>query len=223
MYLESFHSTNLSSPTIPLKNANLQNPNHTISNNFLESRLQKLSNELKDVKVQLDYEAVKRKQAEQALKQQQSLCKILVRLIFTVSGKWTTLPKNEILPEKQSIFPTNSQLNPVFQFIEDNYHQPINLSDVAQAVGYSRAYLTNLTKRLTERTVHTWIVERRMTEARYLLLKTNESVNQIATRVGYPDPGHFSRQFRQLHETPPKVWRDKHRIFSLEVSSVAKI
>ncbi len=59
-----------------------------------------------------------------------------------------------ILPDSQSIFSACSQLNKVFQFIESNYHQPINVRNVALAVGYSPAYLTNLVKRQTERSIH---------------------------------------------------------------------
>ena len=128
-----------------------------------------------------------------------------------VKGTQPTDTALALQSDSQSIFPDCSpKLNKVFQFIEDNYQQPINLCDVAKAVGYSPAYLTNLVKRQTKRAIHGWIVERRMTEARSLLLKTDEPVNQIAAKVGYPDAGHFIRQFRQLHEMPPKVWRNAY-------------
>ncbi|KYC40376.1 two-component system response regulator [Scytonema hofmannii PCC 7110] len=117
-----------------------------------------------------------------------------------------------IVPDPQSIFPDNfPQLNPVFQFIEENYDKQISLSDVAEAVGYSTAYLTNLVKRQTDKTVYNWIVERQMVEARMLLLKTDEPVNQIAAQVGYPDAGHFIRRFRQIYSISPKQWRNTHR------------
>jgi YesN/AraC family two-component response regulator len=128
-----------------------------------------------------------------------------------VKGTQPTDTALALQSDSQSIFPDCSpKLNKVFQFIEDNYQQPINLCDVAKAVGYSPAYLTNLVKRQSRRPVHGWIVERRMAEARSLLLKTDEPVNQIAAKVGYPDTGHFIRQFRQLHEMSPKVWRNAH-------------
>ncbi|RCJ32519.1 DNA-binding response regulator [Nostoc minutum NIES-26] len=111
-----------------------------------------------------------------------------------------------------TFYPTNSRLSKVFQYIEENYHQQISLSNVAQAVGYSHAYLTNLVKRQTKRSVHDWIVERRMTEARYLLLNTDETINRIANKVGYPDAGYFIRLFRQIHKLPPKEWRNTSRI-----------
>ena len=217
MYSKSFHGATTSSSVIPFDSSSVKN--HTVSENFLESRLEKVLKELRNANTQLSYETNKRKQAEYALKKQQSFYRITAHFFLAMSCKWLASSKNEASPEKQSIFPVNSQLNPVFQFIEDNYYQPINLSDVAKAAGYSRAYLTNLTKRRTKRTIHSWIVERRMTEARSLLLETDCPVNQIAAKVGYPDSGHFSRQFRQIHDLPPKAWRDKHRVLSLEISA----
>lgn len=109
------------------------------------------------------------------------------------------------------IFPSDPQLSEVFCFIEANYHQPITLSNVAQAVGYSSAYLTNLVRRQTGQTVQGWIVQRRMAAARFLLLLTSQRVEEIATRVGYYNPANFFRQFRQYHETTPCAWRKQHR------------
>ena len=40
----------------------------------------------------------------------------------------------------KTIFPDCPRLTAVFEFIEAHYQQPINLTDVAQAVGYSPAY-----------------------------------------------------------------------------------
>ncbi|MEM6400524.1 MAG: helix-turn-helix domain-containing protein [Cyanobacteria bacterium P01_D01_bin.116] len=119
---------------------------------------------------------------------------------------------NKINKFSESIFPvcSCSLLNKVFQFIENNYHEQINLGDVAEAVGYSTTYLTNLVKRQTQKGIYGWIIERRMIEARSLLLKTDQSVSWIAAKVGYPDSGHFSRLFRQNYSISPKAWRDTH-------------
>lgn len=114
--------------------------------------------------------------------------------------------------DSQSIFPTNSQLSQVFEFIEANYHQAIGLNEVAQAMGYSPAYLTDLVKRLTGKPVNRWIVQRRITEACSLLLATNQSIEQIAEAVGYQNTGHFFRQFRQYHGTTPQAWRNAQAI-----------
>ncbi|MEA5419132.1 response regulator [Spirulina sp. CCNP1310] len=106
-----------------------------------------------------------------------------------------------------SIFPEHPTLSPVFHFIEAHYDQPIKLTDVAQAVGYSPAYLTNLVQTQTGRTVKRWIIERRMAQARHLLTTTNQTVNAIAQQVGYHDVSYFVRQFRQCHHNSPQLWR----------------
>ncbi|NMG08380.1 AraC family transcriptional regulator [Brasilonema sp. UFV-L1] len=111
----------------------------------------------------------------------------------------------------QSRFPSIPQLHEVFEFIELNYHQSISLKQVAQAVGYSSAYLTNLVRNLTGKTVNDWIIERRIAEACTLLLSTNDSVNQIALQVGYKNINHFYSQFRKYHKNTPHAWRKAQR------------
>ncbi|MDZ8221765.1 MULTISPECIES: response regulator [unclassified Nostoc] len=118
----------------------------------------------------------------------------------------------DTLANSQSLLPTCPQLKEVFDFIEANYYQSITLCDVAQAVGYSAAYLTDLVRRQTGKPVNHWIVERRMAAVRTLLLETNQSANQIAEVVGYQNEGHFFRQFRQYHGTTPKAWRKAQQI-----------
>ncbi|MCG8364824.1 MAG: AraC family transcriptional regulator [Pseudanabaenales cyanobacterium] len=100
-----------------------------------------------------------------------------------------------------------SLLIQVFRFIEANYHQPISLSDVARAVDRSPAYLTELIRRETGKTVLNWITEYRMASARRLLMESDRTVDQIAELVGYFDRRHFGRQFLRRHNTTPRAWR----------------
>ena len=117
-----------------------------------------------------------------------------------------------------SIFPDCPKLETVFQFIDQHYQQPIHLSDVAGAAGYSPAYLTNLSQNHTGRTIKKWITERRMAEARQRLKETCQPIKQIAEDIGYGDAGYFTRQFRKLHGTTPNAWR---RACELKTVSVA--
>jgi AraC family transcriptional activator of pobA len=98
-------------------------------------------------------------------------------------------------------------LSHVFRFIEAHHAEPIDLTSVAREVGRAPAYLTDLVRRETGRTVHGWIVERRMAHARSLLLETSQAIGQVAELVGYADASHFIAQFRRLHGTTPRAWR----------------
>ncbi|KST62209.1 helix-turn-helix domain-containing protein [Mastigocoleus testarum] len=125
------------------------------------------------------------------------------------------LPQDKLIPTEESknshtlnsIFPSIPRLYEVFEFIELNYHQPIKLKEVAQAVGYSSAYLTDLVRRMTGKTVNDWIVERRIVEARRLLLETEDSIEKIAVKVGYKNLNHFYCQFRDFYHKTPGSWR----------------
>jgi AraC-like DNA-binding protein len=121
----------------------------------------------------------------------------------------TTSDKESDIPG--SIFPSIPRLHEVFEFIELNYDQNIGLKQVAQAVGYSSAYLTNLVRRLTGKTVNNWIIERRIAEAKRLLLETNDSIERIAYDVGYQNMNHFYYQFRNYYKNTPGAWRETQR------------
>jgi AraC family transcriptional regulator, transcriptional activator of pobA len=95
----------------------------------------------------------------------------------------------------------------VFDVIEARYHQRISLRDVASEVKLSPGHLTTTVRRQTGRTVQEWIAERRMAEARRLLVDTDLTVQEIGQKVGYADPAYFVRLFRRAHGTTPLRWR----------------
>lgn len=121
--------------------------------------------------------------------------------------------------KSELIFPNISHLKKVFDYIEAHYHQGITLSDVAEAVGYSPAYLTNQVSKQTGRSVNTWIVKRRMAAACSLLKNTNLTIEEIATKIGYQSVCHFSRQFSQHHHLSPKIWRKQHQLLHVSASA----
>jgi AraC family transcriptional regulator, transcriptional activator of pobA len=95
----------------------------------------------------------------------------------------------------------------VFGFIEGHFGDPISLRDVAWAVSLTPAHLTTVIRRKTGRTVQEWITERRMVEARRLLVETDLAVEEIGLKVGYRTAGYFVRAFRQAHGITPLAWR----------------
>jgi AraC family transcriptional regulator, transcriptional activator of pobA len=99
----------------------------------------------------------------------------------------------------------------VFGFIEDRYHEPISLRDVARAVSLSPGHLTTVVRRKTGRTVQEWIAERRMAEARRLLFESDLSVEEVGRRVGYGESSYFVRSFRRAHGATPLGWRRASR------------
>ncbi|MBO0850958.1 MAG: helix-turn-helix transcriptional regulator [Pseudonocardia sp.] len=95
----------------------------------------------------------------------------------------------------------------VFAVIERRYPERLSLREVSRAVNLTPGHLTTTVRRKTGRTVQDWINERRMTEARRLLVETDRAVGEVAREVGIPDPGYFARLFRREHGVSPRAWR----------------
>ena len=102
-------------------------------------------------------------------------------------------------------------LNQVFQYIDNHYKESISLKDIANEVNFSPTYLASLLRQLVGHTALELIRERRMVEARRLLLNTNNDIGKIGELVGYKSTTYFIRQFRRVHNQTPYVWRNTRR------------
>jgi AraC family transcriptional regulator, transcriptional activator of pobA len=100
------------------------------------------------------------------------------------------------------------ELTAVFAILDDQFADAeLRLTAIADQVDRSPAYLTDVMRRSTGRTVMQWLVERRIAEARWRLATTDEEISIIGERVGYPDPAHFPRVFRSITGISPSGWR----------------
>ena len=99
----------------------------------------------------------------------------------------------------------------VFGVLERRLAEPLSLRDVAGELGLTPGHLTTVVRRRTGRTVQEWIIERRMAEARRLLVETDLAIQEVARQVGIADPGYFSRLFRRTYGTSPRDWRGRRR------------
>ena len=133
----------------------------------------------------------------------------LNRLNLTRKPQHHNYPKtaSSVTNELQLTSSRNHKLSAVFDFININSYRFISLKDVAKALGYSDSYLARFVKSKTGKTVNFWIVQQRMKSAEELLKKSDRSVEQIATELGYRSTNLFFRDFRRHHHTTPLVWR----------------
>jgi AraC-like DNA-binding protein len=96
----------------------------------------------------------------------------------------------------------------VYCFVENNYSAPISLRDVAVALGYSSAHLTDTFRRCTGTPVTAWIIERRIRAAATLLREAGTDVVTACESAGFRDLGYFTRQFvRHVGMTPARYRR----------------
>lgn len=95
----------------------------------------------------------------------------------------------------------------VVEFIEKNLSQPLNLHDLARVVHLSPVHFSAQFRRKTGHPPMAFLRRRRMEAARALLASTGQSIEQISRNVGFDDPFHFSRAFRQMVGVSPSAYR----------------
>lgn len=96
-------------------------------------------------------------------------------------------------------------------FISAHALAPLSLVDVARGIGRNRSHVADVVRRETGRSVGAWIADVRLDEARRRLEATDELIEVIAERVGYPDATHFARTFKRRFGLAPRAWRNQPR------------
>ncbi|GIO69754.1 response regulator transcription factor [Paenibacillus cookii] len=89
-------------------------------------------------------------------------------------------------------------------YIEENYCQKgLTIQEVARRNHVSPNYLSYLFKKMTGFNLWEYVVKLRMEESRSLLLHTDLRRYEIAERVGYESPEHFSKIFKKYYGVSP--------------------
>lgn len=94
------------------------------------------------------------------------------------------------------------------KYIEQNYQKPIDLNIIADHFSFSPSYLTKIFVKHTNITPSKYILNYRISIAKQLLGDFSLNINTIANMVGYTDPFHFSKTFKQVAGMSPASYRD---------------
>jgi AraC family transcriptional regulator len=86
--------------------------------------------------------------------------------------------------------------------IEHQYHSPIGLSDVADAVGVHRATLAAAFRRFRSTSVGEYLRNLRIHHARQMVL-AGVPLDHIASATGFADQAHFGRVFKKMTGMTP--------------------
>ncbi len=89
--------------------------------------------------------------------------------------------------------------------------QDIKVSDIAYEVSVSVRHLNRRIKEITGLTAGGYLQFMRLERAAQLLEQNHDQIAQIGYKVGYKDPSHFSRVFRQAHDVTPKEYMEGKR------------
>ena len=101
----------------------------------------------------------------------------------------------------------SSTIQKVIDHISSSFRSNISLGSIARRFNVSPSYLSTLFKKEIGITFSEYIMEKRLTFAKELLLRTNLPINVIASECGIADNNYFARVFKAKTGVTPAQFR----------------
>lgn len=93
-------------------------------------------------------------------------------------------------------------------YINANYKNQIKNKDIALITGYHEYYLNRIFLNDTGLTIHQFVIKKRITEAKKMLLNNHTTIYEIAKETGFNSDSHFSAFFKQFTGYTPLKYRN---------------
>lgn len=101
-------------------------------------------------------------------------------------------------------------------YVRKNYARPITANEVADYVGYSHSYFSNLFKKEMECGFRTYLNRVRIEKSKVLLLSGKYTVPEICDVTGFPDQSTFGKVFKQETGVTPGRFRKINRRIDID-------
>jgi len=91
--------------------------------------------------------------------------------------------------------------------VDSRYFDPLEVSDLARAAGFSPAHFSREFRRTFGESPHAYLLTRRMERAAAMLRTTDHSVAEICFSVGLQSVGSFTTSFTRTYGMSPTAYR----------------
>ena len=118
------------------------------------------------------------------------------------------IDEKRLLHSERMIFDPQQQLYQVLcNYLKNYYNTDIRVTALADNLHYSESYISHVFRKYNGNTIHQYIAQLRIGEAKILLTDTELTIQEIALTVGYNDANYFTNVFRRHAGMSPKQWR----------------
>lgn len=105
--------------------------------------------------------------------------------------------------------PNSLEVQKAIVYINDHYHENISLADVARHVKLNAAYFSTLFKHHMEISFSDYLTDKRISQAKILLKKSNMPIVEVAIAVGFDTQSYFSKVFKTRIGMTPRQFREQ--------------
>lgn len=109
---------------------------------------------------------------------------------------------------------TQAQMNKLIARVERLSDCRLTVAEMAETVGLSESWFSNVFKQTTGKTPLQWQLGKRIDHAKTLLIESELAVADIAAQLGFSDQAHLTKVFRQIVGDTPAAWRRIRQIRS---------
>ncbi|MCE5222274.1 MAG: helix-turn-helix domain-containing protein [Clostridium sp.] len=118
--------------------------------------------------------------------------------------------KEEIKNTMPAISNDNERIKLAMQYIQKHYTDNIHLNNIAMAANISKSECCRSFKRILKVTPFEYLLEYRVSKAAELLLKSKDSISNIALDVGFNGISYFGKVFKKYMNCSPSEYRNKY-------------
>lgn len=97
------------------------------------------------------------------------------------------------------------------RYVKENLGKDLSLTVVANVVSMTYSYFSRIFKRQTGMNLSDYVLMLRMEEAKRLLEDPRYKVIEISKRIGYGNPKHFTRAFKEFTGLSPRDYKNTFR------------
>ncbi|MBF0468581.1 MAG: helix-turn-helix domain-containing protein [Desulfamplus sp.] len=104
---------------------------------------------------------------------------------------------------------SDGQILKAQQWMDKNYEKKFSIDTVAESIGISPRHFKRRFKNATGETPIAYLQRLRIENAKWMLERTSQNINEITWKVGYDDINSFRRLFLRHTGLSPKGYRNK--------------
>lgn len=135
----------------------------------------------------------------------ESMCEFLLNIVETILGSQTD---DEIEIDNTT---SNYTVQQIAVYLKENYSQKIRIKDLSDMFFISEAYLSEVFKKLTHKTIIEYLTDIRIESAKDMLINSCTSISNVAEATGYRDCCYFNKIFKKYTGDTPYQYRKKYK------------
>lgn len=98
-------------------------------------------------------------------------------------------------------------INVAIAFMEQHYQKDIRLKDISAVTGYSEYYFLRIFKEIMHMTPYEYLVRKRLSQVKILLLSTHMTIEEIALECGFKSDISLYKTFKNIYSITPREYK----------------